>query len=145
LEPPQRSPIHLLHRAGQCAGEIFRAEVQRSELTPRQLAILISIAQNDGENQTVLSERTGVDRSTLADVIRRLQKRGLLQRRRTKNDARAYSVRLTDAGRQLLQKVEPLARQVDQRLLKALPDRRRQQFLDALQSVIATLQQGTMG
>ena len=94
----QRSPIHLLHRAGQCAADIFRAELERSELTPRQLAILISIAENEGESQTVLVERTGVDRSTLADVVRRMQKKGLVQRRRTREDARAYSVKLTEAG-----------------------------------------------
>lgn len=136
----QRSPIHLLHRAGQCAADIFRAELERSELTPRQLAILISIAENEGESQTVLVERTGVDRSTLADVVRRMQKKGLVQRRRTREDARAYSVKLTEAGRELLQKGEPLARRVDQRLLQALPDKHRKQFLEALQSVVATLQ-----
>ncbi|MFZ1102753.1 MAG: helix-turn-helix domain-containing protein, partial [Hyphomicrobiaceae bacterium] len=40
--------------------------------------------------------RTGIDRSTLADIVRRLTRKGLLQRCRTNEDARAYAVRLTD-------------------------------------------------
>lgn len=43
-----RSPIHLLHRAGQCAGDVFHAEMKVGGLTPRQLAVLITVSQNEG-------------------------------------------------------------------------------------------------
>jgi MarR family transcriptional regulator, temperature-dependent positive regulator of motility len=135
-----RSPIHLLHRASQVVEEIFTAEVEIDRLTPRQLAVLITVAQNEGLSQTGIVERTGVDRSTLADIVRRLQKRGLLQRRRTKRDARAYAVKLTDQGRQVLRSAEPLAKRVDQRILDALPTKRRDQFLGALASIVSTLE-----
>jgi MarR family transcriptional regulator, temperature-dependent positive regulator of motility len=70
-----RSPIHLLHRAGQCAGDIFAAEVKGS-LTPRQLAVLTAVAANEGLSQTDLVQSTGVDRSTLADIVRRFEREG---------------------------------------------------------------------
>jgi DNA-binding MarR family transcriptional regulator len=135
-----RSPIHLLHRAGQCAGEIFHAEMRDGDLTPRQLAVLVTVAQNEGVSQTVLVDRTGIDRSTLADIVRRLQKRGLIQRRRTKEDARAYAVKLTDEGKRVLRTAEPLARRVDDRILDALPSKQRDAFINELQSIVATLQ-----
>jgi len=94
-------------------------------LTPRQLAVLVTVSQNEGLSQTGLVERTGIDRSTLADIVRRMQRKGLLQRRRTKEDARAYAVKLTDEGRKALRTAEPLARKVDDRILEALPDRQR--------------------
>ena len=72
------------------------------DLTPRQLAVLVTVANNEGLSQTGLVDRTGIDRSTLADIVRRLQRKGLLQRRRTKEDARAYAVKLTDEGRRVL-------------------------------------------
>ena len=96
------SPIHLLHRAGQCAGDIFHAEMKDGDLTPRQLAVLLTVAHDEGLSQTGLVEYTGIDRSTLADIVRRLQTKGLLKRRRTKADARAYAVKLTDEGRRAL-------------------------------------------
>ncbi|HWB43931.1 MAG TPA: MarR family transcriptional regulator [Hyphomicrobiaceae bacterium] len=135
-----RSPIHLLHRAGQCAGEIFHAELRDGDLTPRQLAVLLTVAQNEGLSQTGLVDRTGIDRSTLADIVRRMQKKGLLQRRRTKEDARAYAVKLTDEGKRVLRAAEPLARRVDDRILDALPSKQRELFIDELQSIVATLQ-----
>ena len=47
-----RSPIHLLHRAGQCAGDVFHAEMKDGDLTPRQLAVLVTVAGNEGLSQT---------------------------------------------------------------------------------------------
>ena len=66
----ERSPIHLLHRAGQCAGDIFQAEMGGGDLTPRQYAVLVTVSQNEGLSQTSLVEKTGIDRSTLADIVR---------------------------------------------------------------------------
>ena len=133
-----RSPIHLLHRAGQCAADIFQAEI--SDLTPRQLAVLMAVASDEGVNQMKLVEATGVDRSTLADIVKRLLRKGLLQRRRTREDARAYAVKLTDQGRRVLSIATPAARRVDERVIGALPDKRRETFLTALASIVEALQ-----
>ena len=82
----------------------------------------MTVAQNEGLSQTGLVDRTGIDRSTLADIVRRMQRKGLLQRRRTKEDARAYAVKLTDEGRRVLRIAEPLSKRVDERILDALAD-----------------------
>jgi DNA-binding MarR family transcriptional regulator len=134
-----RSPIHLLHRAGQCAGEIFHTEMP-GDLTPRQLAVLVTVAQNEGLSQTGLVERTGIDRSTLADIARRLTKKGLLQRRRTKEDARAYAVKLTDEGRRVLRVAEPSGKRVDARVLNVLPSGHRESFMAALRTIVQKLE-----
>lgn len=137
-----RSPIHLLHRAGQCAGDIFQSEMADGGLTPRQFAVLLTVAQNEGLSQTNLVERTGIDRSTLADIIRRMIKKGLLHRRRTKEDARAYAVRLTDEGNRVLRAADPLARKVDDKVLAVLSAQERERFLQDLAKIVRML--GTM-
>ena len=104
----ERSPLHLLHRAGQCAADLFQTELGGDDLTPRQYAVLLTVAMNEGLNQTQLVERTGIDRSTLADVVRRMLKKGMLQRRRTRDDARAYAVKLTDEGARILKTARSL-------------------------------------
>ncbi len=110
----EQSPIHLLHRAGQCAGEIFLTEMGAADLTPRQYAVLVTVSLWEGLSQTELVEKTGIDRSTLADIVRRMLKKGYLQRRRTKEDARAYAVKLTDEGWNALKSADP-ARQARRR------------------------------
>ena len=125
----ERSPIHLLHRAGQCAGDIFQLEMGGGDLTPRQYAVLITVSQHEGLSQTHLVEKTGIDRSTLADIVRRMLKKGLLQRRRTKEDARAYAVKLTEEGWRSLKATDPVARRVDDKILAVLPSNQRERFV----------------
>jgi DNA-binding MarR family transcriptional regulator len=136
-----RSPTHLLHRASQAATDIFAAEMKgKSTLTPRQLALLVTVAGNEGRNQLRLGELTGIDRSTLADLVKRLQRKGLLQRQRSREDARAYAVKLTDQGRRVLRTAEPLAKRVEERLLGALPQQRRGELIEQLQTIVEKLQ-----
>jgi DNA-binding MarR family transcriptional regulator len=111
-------------------------------LTPRQYAVLHTVSHNEGLSQTSLVDRTGIDRSTLADIIRRMLKKGLLARRRTKEDARAYAVRVTDEGWRVLKSAEPLARRVDDKILSALSGAERDRFLQDLNKIVRTL--GTM-
>ena len=136
----RRSPSHLLHRAGQCAGDVFHAEMSNADLTPRQFAVLVTVSEHEGVSQTGLVERTGIDRSTLADIVSRMLKKGLLQRRRTKEDARAYAVKLTEEGRRILRSSDPLAKKVDERILEALPSKQREQFIGLLLSIVDRLQ-----
>ncbi len=134
-----RSPIHLLHRASQRASDVFQGEIE-GDLTPRQFAILVTVAQNEGLSQTHLVTRTGIDRSTLADVIRRMLKKGLIQRRRTREDARAYAVRLTDEGWRVLRAAEPLARRADEKILSALTNTEKDRFVKGLTEIVRALE-----
>jgi len=131
-----RSIIHLLHRAGQCAGDIFAHEIAGGDLTPRQYAVLLVISKNDGISQTGLVNQTGVDRSTLADIMRRMQKKGLVKRTRTKTDARTYAVGLTAKGKKVLAKSAPAAKKADTKVLSALPVKDRPQLLSALERIV---------
>jgi DNA-binding MarR family transcriptional regulator len=137
--PLDVSALHLLHRAGQCAEVLFSTEAGKSDLTPRQYAILTSVSQQPDISQTGLVEQTGVDRSTLADIVRRLVKKGLLQRKRTRRDARMYAVRLTHKGQSALSQLKPAAARVDQRLLSALKADQRNSFIDALGEIVRAM------
>lgn len=130
------SALHLLHRAGQAADELFAVSIGDSDLTPRQYAVLKAVDANEEPSQTTLVEKTGIDRSTLADIVRRLVEKGLLHRKRTRKDARMYAVRLTDKGQAALKRAEPVARATDDRLLSAVPAGDRERFLKALETII---------
>ena len=132
------SPIHLLHRANQGVTEIFTAEIA-SDLTVRQMAVLSAIERAVGVSQTGIVKQTGIDRSTVAEMIGRLQKKGLLQRRRSREDARAYAIKLSDEGRRVLKKAEPLAKRVDEKILRAVDDRG-STFLENLSTLVTRLE-----
>ena len=140
-DPLQVSALHLLHRAGQCAGDVFQAEMVAGDLTPRQFAVLVAVSQDEGLSQTSLVRKTGIDRSTLADIVRRMLRKGLLQRQRTKDDARAYSVKLTEEGWKALQQAQPTVEVVDSRVLSVLPEPDRDRFIADLTKIVSALSQ----
>lgn len=120
------SIIHLLHRAGQAADAIFEQHTQgTSGLTPRQAVVLAAIAATDEPSQTALVNATGIDRSTMADIVRRLWKLGLVTRKRTRQDARRYAVRLTPAGYRALDDARDAEIAAEDALLAELPEAQR--------------------
>ena len=129
------SLMHQFHRASQVADELFVAELKDCKLTPRQFVVLAAAAANVGTSQTQIVKVTGIDRSTIADIIRRMVKLKLLSRKRTKDDARAYSVSVTDYGHEILTMAEQAAIKVDQALLKRLTP----QGAEELQKSMASL------
>ena len=60
-----------------------------------------------------------------------------IQRRRTKEDARAYAIKLSPQGAKALREAQPGAAAADQKLLASLPPAKRQDFLDSLNLIVA--------
>ena len=134
------SVVDLLHRASQSADVTFVRHTGDRRLNARQYAVLRAVAQGDGLSQQAIVETTGIDRSTLASMVQRLVRRGLLQRRRTKHDARAYAVRLTPAGKDALMRVGPGAQNADAQLLAAVQGAHRAHLRSALVELIESTQ-----
>ncbi len=128
----EKSPYYLLKRAAQFAAATYASHVGRTGLTARQFTILKAVEANEGASQTSLVQITGIDRSTLADVVARLIDQGYLHRRRRSDDARANTVRLSAAGRRAVRTNSPGVEGVDKEILAALPRTHRKSFLEAL-------------
>ena len=128
----EQSPSHLLHRALQLALDISAEETGPDALTQRQYAVLAAVAAHEGLTQTDLVHATGIDRSTLADLVARMIGKALIARERSSADARANTVRLTETGRAALAATGPRVAAADARILKLLPPRKRDTFLSVL-------------
>ena len=71
-------PGHLIRRAQQIAVAIFMEECAAYDLTPVQYAALVAIRENPGTDATRLSSLIALDRSTLGNVLERLEARKLV-------------------------------------------------------------------
>jgi DNA-binding MarR family transcriptional regulator len=127
-----RSVHHLLKRAAQYASTIYMDRVGKSGLTQRQYTVLAAVNEHDGVSQTDMVKMTGIDRSTLADLVARLLAQGYLQRRRSKEDGRTNSVRITAAGKKILRTASPGADDSDRILLQSVSPALRKPFVEAL-------------
>ena len=129
------SPSHLLRRAEQYAAEIFLKAGMSDGVTLRQTVLLAAIAEAEGASQSDLVRATGVDRSTLAEMIARMERKGLISRSAAEDDGRAKSVSLTRQGRDRLEGALPAIRQVDAALLSSLPRNKRSSFRQTLSAL----------
>lgn len=129
---PKRSLIELLHRAGQAAEALHDREIGALGLTARQNTVLQYISAEPDASQTDICNKTGIDRSTLADMVRRLVKKGLVVRRRTRNDARRYALRPTPDGVSAVAAAKKASRKTDDKLLATLDADDRERLLTIL-------------
>lgn len=130
------SPSHLLHRVLQIALDIYNAEAGENALTQRQYALLHALdGAPDGMTQTELVHATGIDRSTLADLVARMLSKKLLARERSATDARANLVRLAAAGKTALDDMQPRVLAADEKILSLLSAPKRDSFVKLLRKI----------
>jgi DNA-binding MarR family transcriptional regulator len=114
-----RLPGHLIRRAHQVSTAYFSEECG-GELTAVQYAALVAIGSHPGIDATRLSEVIHFDRSTIGDVLDRIESKGWVVRQSTPNDRRLKLLTLSPAGEEILRQVAPGIRRVQERLLASL-------------------------
>lgn len=125
-------PGHLIRRAHQISNAFFTEECGRYDLTSVQYAALTAIRENPGIDATRLCAIIAFDRSTIGDVLERIEAKGWIRRTPSEADRRARILHLTDSGRALLEEVEPLVLRVQERLLEPFSRKERTVVLGLL-------------
>ncbi|MFF2502417.1 MarR family winged helix-turn-helix transcriptional regulator [Streptomyces sp. NPDC058067] len=93
-------------------------------LTGPQFAVLQAVEAAPGHDQRSMASAVALDTSTMADVARRLEKRGLLLRETAAADGRRKLLYLTEEGEQALRDANRRARELDKQLLEPFDERR---------------------
>ncbi len=113
-------PGHLIRRAQQISSALFAEECGEFDLTSVQYAALVVIRDNPDVDATRLSTLIAFDRSTIGDVLTRLEGKGWVLRPPSPNDRRVKLLRLSPDGMEVLRQVEPGVMRVQKRLLAPL-------------------------
>lgn len=123
-EEPLRHIGHLLRRAQQRHVAAWLRDVC-AETTSVQFAALAVLDRRAGASQRELGRELDLDRSTIADLVGRMVRRGLIERERAPEDRRKNVLQLTPAGRDELARLRPRVDVMDARLTAGLkPDER---------------------
>jgi DNA-binding MarR family transcriptional regulator len=124
-------PGHLIRRA-QRVHTAYWAQVFDRELTGPQYAVLHVLARWPDINQRQLGDAAGLDKSTAADLLDRLGRRGLVVRHRDPVDGRGKLLALSDAAAALVDDLTPRVAEVQEALLAPLAQPERDGFLRSL-------------
>jgi len=125
-------PGFLIRRLHQIHGAMFFEECQSRKATPVQFAILSVVLSQPGLDQTSLGKEIGLDRTTAADVIKRLAQRGLLLRKAHPSDKRMWQLYVTQAGEEVVTALRAGMVRAQDRLLAPLRPAERVMFMDLM-------------
>ena len=131
----------LMSRAGLSWRTVIDRYMAELGLTQtRWVALLVLDKVGEGCTQKVLAENLGIEQPSLVRTLGQLEQAGLIERRASPHDARCRTLWFTPAGKELLGKMELLASEGRELLLKGLSDRQRQQLHRMLETVIGNAQ-----
>lgn len=131
----QKSVGFLMAKAYQRACALYKEKFDNYGLTPQQFGLLRFLWEEDGITQVELSTRSQIDRTTIGGLIDRLEQSGLLERLPHPEDRRAYKISLTAAGKELEQKLTPLADELNKMILAPLTPLEIESFIAILQKL----------
>lgn len=133
-----RLPTYVGYQIRQAQTSIFRdlqASLARHKVTPGEFGLLSLIDANPGISQVDLATVYGLDKSTLSLAVSRVAKRGLVERRRSSDDGRYYTLWLSPPGRRLLRRLRAHVEAQEQAMDAVLRDGERAQLLDMLRRI----------
>ncbi len=116
----------LLVRTGRALRTRFDAELAAHGTTAASYSILRELVAQPGLNQRQLAERVEVEGPTLTRQLERMERDGLVQRRRDADDRRSMVVEVTPEARRRYEDMQDVIADIEAELLAGLsPDQRR--------------------
>ncbi len=118
----------------------LRDQIAHTGVKPGQFAQMLALYEEDNLTQHELCERVGIDQSTMAHTLRRMERDGLISRTVDPDDRRRSRNKLTDHARELEPELTELARQVNTRATTDIPAEEIEAFMATLARIIADLE-----
>lgn len=129
-------PGFLIRRLHQLHVAVFIEECGDFDVTPVQYAVLSVLYRGNSLDQVSVAAEVGIDRNNAADVLRRLERRGFVERVASNADRRAKLNRITKAGRAFVEDAHGAMERAQTRFTGSLNARDRERLMDLLQKVM---------
>jgi DNA-binding MarR family transcriptional regulator len=141
--PDRRRLPPLLRKAWYSLNQTFRRRIAHLGITPDQFTAMrwLNEAREEGLSQKLLTECMSSDPNTIAAMVARLEKAGLVERNVSPEDRRMYCVRLTKKGQEAHDEARPIAIDLQHEILDSLSDEEAENFLAILDKVAEICQQ----
>lgn len=134
---PLRYTGYLIRRAQQAHAAGWSRLVSK-QISSVQYSVLTTLERLGAVSQRKLCDEVDLDRSTIADLVQRMEQRGLISRERSATDARSNTVALTDAGREEAARLQPSVAALEEQLTGALSDEETSALRSGLRKLLAS-------
>ncbi|HSV84445.1 MAG TPA: MarR family transcriptional regulator [Ramlibacter sp.] len=129
-------PGFLVRRLHQIGAALFYDECQSESLTPLQIGMLTALSMNPWLDQKAIGRELSLDRTTTAEVLKRLAEKGLVETRVNPDDRRSRLSVITKRGMKLIGELQGSIHRSQERLLEPLPPDDRAVFMKLLAQLV---------
>ena len=135
----EQSAGYLANHMARLFARRLQGRIKPLGLTIGTFPALLELWENDGLTQKELAARLDIEQATMANTLARMERDGIVVRKKDLADARAQRVWLTDKARALQASATAAADQQNSAALARLSDEERIVFLDLMQKTIAAM------
>ena len=129
-------PGHLIRRLQQISLALFMEETKEFDITPVQYSATLAIDAHPGIDQTALCNIIAIDRSTVTEVVTRLERKKIIRRTLGTKDRRTKLLYITPAGRKLINDIESAVQTTQKRILEPLTPSERTALMRMLKKLV---------
>ncbi|WP_448534842.1 MarR family winged helix-turn-helix transcriptional regulator [Pseudothermotoga sp.] len=130
----QRLHFHILHR-----------ELEKHGIHPGQPPMIMIISKHEGMTQNQIAEKLNLRPATVAIMLRRMEKAGLIHRKQDENDRRIQRVYLTEKGRSHCEFLKEQMQRIESIATQGFSEEEKLQLANLLDRIIANLRNNTRG
>lgn len=132
-----RSAGYLANHMARIFAKTLSARIKPLGLTTGTFPALLELWETDGLTQKQLVERLDIEQATMANTLARMERDGLVRRKKDKTDGRVQRVWLSSRARDLEAPATQAAAQVNADMLATLSPDEQSQFTDLMGRIIA--------
>jgi DNA-binding MarR family transcriptional regulator len=109
------------------------------DITPEQAGIIRRLGEDEGITQKDLSVRMAKDQTNITRILVQLERKGLISRKQSKEDRRAFLTYLTDKGKKLNENIMPAEEEIMKIALSGISEERRVLLKEIVSEIVENI------
>lgn len=136
-----QSAGYLVNHLARIFARGLAARIKPLGISTGTFPALLELWEENGLTQKQLVQRLDIEQATMANTLARMERDGLIVRRKDESDGRAQRIWLTERARDIREDAGAAAQAENASTLSGLSQAERRQFICLMQKVIETSRQ----
>lgn len=130
---------YLLNTSARGIKSLLNNELKGAGITTSQWAVLKLLSEEGTLTQVDIALSLKSDKATVGAIIEKIERKGLVKKKKSSFDKRAYNIFLTDDGEILVAELVESADNVNNQVLKGFDQKQRKELEQYLNKIILNL------
>lgn len=126
---------YILRATWQAVSRMYNEEASKFEGSMAIGFALLSIDKEDGTPSTAISNRMGMEATSLTRTLKTLEEKGLIIRKKNPEDGRGVLIYLTDLGKQMREQSKSTVLKFNEVVKQNIPDEKLQHFIEVSEMI----------